>query len=126
MGAHSYTLDPCCRHGPVSPHFRLQAADVGQLQRLQVVCDGSGPSPTWHLAHVTVTKTATGETAAFVFDNWLDENNGWSHMLVALGLDPEALAQVRGVACWDTHGALNVRYSLERCTKDAHHAVGNP
>lgn len=59
----------------------LQAPDIGDLQAIQVVCNGSGLGAAWHLDHIVVTNLATLVSARFEYKDWFDAKKGWTHTL---------------------------------------------
>lgn len=54
--------------------FLLEMLDLGELLRIQVEHDNSGPSPSWFLECVEVTNTANWVTTIFICGKWLDKN----------------------------------------------------
>uniref|UniRef100_A0A7S1X4Z9 PLAT domain-containing protein n=1 Tax=Tetraselmis chuii TaxID=63592 RepID=A0A7S1X4Z9_9CHLO len=61
--------------------FTVEAEDVGQLQQLEVIQDGSGMGAAWLLASVEVHNRVTGVRTLFPCDAWLDKKHGMSRVL---------------------------------------------
>ncbi|GLC44364.1 hypothetical protein PLESTF_000049800 [Pleodorina starrii] len=68
--------------GKLDTYF-FTAPDIGKISSCQVVCSGSGLGAAWHLAHITVTNTVTGESVRFQYGDWLDAKKGWTQTLYA-------------------------------------------
>ncbi|KAI7798290.1 putative lipoxygenase homology domain-containing protein 1-like [Triplophysa rosa] len=54
--------------------FLLEMLDLGELLRIKVEHDNSGPSPGWFLECVEITNTANWVTTIFICGKWLDQN----------------------------------------------------
>ncbi|GMH36686.1 hypothetical protein BSKO_04559 [Bryopsis sp. KO-2023] len=50
--------------------------DVGQFSHIEIGHDGKGLGAGWHLAWVKITNTATGASATFTANRWLDKSEG--------------------------------------------------
>ena len=49
--------------------------------QMQVSSNGKGLGGAWHLSHIEVVNTGTGEKLVFPFNGWLDKKHGLEHML---------------------------------------------
>ncbi|KAF5837533.1 hypothetical protein DUNSADRAFT_4226 [Dunaliella salina] len=56
--------------------FVIESIDLGQITKLEIGHDDSGPGSGWHLSHVEVRSQATQETYFFNADQWLEKANG--------------------------------------------------
>lgn len=54
---------PC--HRGVTNEFIIDDEELGELLEVTVGHDSSGYSPSWHLDHLTITNTKTGQTFIF-------------------------------------------------------------
>lgn len=52
--------------------FLMEMLDMGELQKVRVEHDNTGPSPGWLLDRVEVTNTSNGVTTIFLCRKWLD------------------------------------------------------
>ena len=57
-------------------NFILTSPNVGMMHKVKIRSSGSGLGAPWHLARITVTSTATGETLTFPYNNWIDKEHG--------------------------------------------------
>ncbi len=55
---------------PLAVRVPWQGPDIGPLDRIKIRSDGGGLGAAWHLAHVDVLSSATGESYHFPFSNW--------------------------------------------------------
>lgn len=58
--------------------FHLQCADLGKFSQIKIEQNNRGLSSDWHLATVEIVNTATGESAIFPYNNWLNKKVGLS------------------------------------------------
>jgi len=61
--------------------FFLPSPDLGPMQSLRINSDDFGLGSAWHLAHITVTDSKSGEKLVFPFNDWIDKKHGLSHLL---------------------------------------------
>ncbi|CAG9464667.1 unnamed protein product [Pedinophyceae sp. YPF-701] len=56
--------------------FVIEAANVGEMQKLTIGHDNRGLASAWHLSHVEVDDLTTGQRCMFFYGGWLDKTNG--------------------------------------------------
>ena len=56
--------------------FFLTSPNVGLMHKIKVKSSNSGLGAAWHLAKVTITSSASGETLTFPYNNWFDKEHG--------------------------------------------------
>ena len=73
-----HLVSPELIHRPFSQTdvFIITSPNVGMMQKIKLRSSGSGLGAAWHLARVTITSTATGETLPFPYNNWIDKEHG--------------------------------------------------
>eukprot|EP00873_Tetraselmis_striata_P010472 jgi/Tetstr1/430736/TSEL_020527.t1 len=78
-----YKLDARAEHFErgTTDVFTVEAEDVGELQQLEVIQDGTGMGAAWLLASVEVYNRATGARVFFPCNQWLDKKHGLSRTL---------------------------------------------
>ncbi|GAB4821886.1 hypothetical protein N2152v2_008932 [Parachlorella kessleri] len=70
-------------------HFRFRLPTVGNLQRLELLSDGSGQNPGWFCDSVSVTESSTGTATYFLCNRWLDSKHGLQVHLEGSSRNPE-------------------------------------
>jgi hypothetical protein len=61
--------------------FFLMSPDLGPIQSLRINSDDGGLGSAWHLAHIVVTDSKSGEQLVFPYNDWIDKKHGLSHLL---------------------------------------------
>ena len=56
--------------------FRLEAPDIGRMQRILIGHDGSGAGSAWYLEEVRISVPTRGENYLFLARRWLDDDKG--------------------------------------------------
>ncbi|KAG1672531.1 hypothetical protein FOA52_002840, partial [Chlamydomonas sp. UWO 241] len=73
-------------------HFVIKGPDVGEPDRIKIRSDGSGLGDAWHLEKIDVISSATNQSYAFLFANWIDKEHGLEHYIYRDGVQGSASA----------------------------------
>lgn len=63
-------------HSGCSNEFVVDDEELGELLEVTVGHDNTGLGPSWHLEHMKITNTATGQTFFFPCRQWFDTRIG--------------------------------------------------